>query len=233
MGLPRAPRRWGPGALVALIAHVLVIGAVIWERTVYLQGAGRGAGPVGGGGGGGGERMNYVALPAAAETRVAEAPKPVPVETPVPVAEPIKIPDPKMDLEPMSITPIAVVITGVGTGTGGGPGQESGSGGGTGTGSDTGEGAHEGPGTGGDGGDFQPAKLRSLILVPDCVRGRVTVTFSVSAEGKVAGIDIEPQPKDAGCRRELVTRMRSYKFSPAKTRDGQPVASKFPVTIEH
>jgi len=208
----------------------VVIGAVIWERTVYLQGAGRGAGPQGGGGGGG-QQLNYVTLPSAAETRRAEAPKPVPVETPVPVAEPIKLPDPKVDLEPMSITPIAVVITGVGTGTGGGPGQESGSGGGTGAGTGTGTGSHEGPGTGGDGGYIQPA-LRGLIIAPDCVRGQLTVMFSVGADGKVAGVDVNPPPKDSGCRRDLVTRMKQYKFSPAK-RDGRPVASTYTVKIEH
>ena len=225
LGLPRSPRRLGPGALVALVAHIVVIGAVIWERTRYLESAVSGSGPRGGGGGG--EQLQYVAL-----AQAAEAPKqkavPPPVEAPVPVPEIVKLPEPEpVEIAPVAINPVPVAVIGAAEGTGSGPG----SGGGTGTGTGTGTGSHEGPGTGGDG-SFQPAVLRGLIVPPPCVSGHLTIVFSVSADGRVDGVDVDPAPKDGGCRRELVTRMRQYKFSPARTRDGRAVASTYPVKIE-
>lgn len=223
LGLPRAPRRLGPGALVALVAHVVVIGAVIWERTRYLEGAVGGAGPRGGGGGG--EQLQYVAL-----AQAAEAPKkavPPPVETPVPVPEPIVLPDPKVEIAPISITPIAVVITGVETGTGG-PGSGTGSGGGTGSGT----GPHEGPGSGGgDGGDIILPSPVGVFLPPDCIPGTIAVVLSVEVTGRVSQVDLNPPPKDATCRRELADRLRLYRFKPARTRDGTAVAAKFEMSV--
>ena len=214
---------------MALVVHIVVIGAVIWERTRYLEGAVGGHGPLGGGGGG--EQLQYVALAQAAEAPKQKAVPTPPIEqpVPVPVPDPVKIPEPEpVQITPVIIPPVAVAVAGTSDGTGSGPGT----GGGTGTGTGTGTGSHEGPGTGGDGGYFKPAVLRGLIIAPDCVRGKVKVTFSVSAEGKVADVDVDPVPKDAGCRRDLITRMRQYKFSPA-TQDGRAVASTYPVTIEH
>ena len=221
LGLPRAPRRLGPGVLVAVVAHIVVIGAVIWERTQYLEGALGDRGPRGGGGGG--EQLQYVAL-----AQAAEAPKPKavppPVETPVPVPEPIEIPDPTVEIAPLSITPVAVVITGVETGTGSGPGSGTGSGGGTGSGT----GSHEGPGSGsGDGGDIIPPSPIGIFIPPDCIAGTIAVTFSVEATGRVSQVGLDPPPKEASCRRELSDKLRLYRFKPARTRDGTAVAYKF------
>lgn len=226
MGLPRAPRRLGPGVVVALVAHLVVIGAVIWERTRYLERSVGGEGPRGGGGGGG--DLSYVAL-ARPEPRQAEAPKPPVTQEPepVPVAEPIKLPEPTIELTPMAITPVAVTLETGGQGAGAGPGS-----GGSGTTSGSGSGSADGPGSGGEGGYIEPAVLRGMILVPDCARGRFTVVFSIEADGRVSGVDIQPVLKEAGCRRDFVTRMRQYKFYPAKTRDGRTVASKSTVTVE-
>ena len=220
LGLPRAPRRLGPGALVAHVAHVVVIGAVIWERTRYLESAVGGAGPRGGGGGG--EQLQYVAL-----AQAAEAPKqkavPPPVETPVPVPEPIVLPDPRVEITPISITPVAVAITGIETGTGG-PGSGTGSGGGTGSGT----GPYDGPGSGGgDGGDIIPPDPIGIFIPPDCIAGTIAVTFSVEATGRVSRVELNPPPKESSCRRELTDKLRLYKFKPARTRDGIAVASKF------
>jgi hypothetical protein len=44
---------------------------------------------------------------------------------------------------------------------------------------------------------------------------------------------MDPAPRDAGCRREMTERMMGYKFRPAATRDGQPVASIFRIQLEH
>jgi outer membrane biosynthesis protein TonB len=178
--------------------------------------------------------MTYVALPPVAAPREAAAPRPTVTETPVPAPLALPVPDPvTLDVAPVAITPVPVAVEGTGQGTGGGAGQESGSGGGSGTGTGTGTGSADGPGSGGDGGYIVAAKLRGLIIAPDCVRGQLTVLFSVGADGRVAGVEVNPPPKDAGCRRDLVTRLRQYKFDPARTRDGQTVASTFKVTIEH
>jgi hypothetical protein len=222
LGLPRAPRRLGSGAFVAIIVHIAIIGAVIWERTRYLEGTLGDQGPRGGGGSG--EEMRYVTLPAAAESRRAETPKPVVTEAPVPVPQAIKLPDVKLELTPMSITPVAVVLEGVTTGTGGGPGSGGGSGGGTGTGTGT----HDGPGSGGgDGGDIIPPDPIGILIPPDCASGEFAVHFSIEATGRVSQVELEPWPKDSGCRREFVEKMRQYRFKPARTRDGQSVAFRF------
>jgi hypothetical protein len=233
LGLPSGPRRIGPGALVALAVHVALIGALIWERTSYLQGAIGGDGPQGGGGGGGGEQMNYVALPPVAAPREAEAPRPPVTETPVPVPQALAVPEPiKIEIAPVTITPMPVVVPGAGQGTGGGPGRESGSGGGTGTATGTGTGSHDGPGSGGDGGYILPPDPRSVLLPADCARGRFTVRFWVEVDGRVSRVEVDPPPKESSCRRELLSKMRGYSFRPARTRDGRPVASVFPVTFE-
>ena len=227
LGLPRAPRRLGPGIVVALVAHVVVIGAVIWERTRYLERSVGGDGPRGGGGGGG--ELRYVAL-ARAEPRQAEAPKPpvTPEPEPEPVPEPIKLPEPTIELTPITIAPVAVTLETSGQGVGAGPGS-----GGSGTTMGSGSGSADGPGSGGDGGYIQPAVLRGLILVPDCAHGKFNVVFSIEADGKVSSVDLQPVPKDAGCRREFVNRMRQYKFDPARTQDGRAVASQVSIKVEH
>jgi hypothetical protein len=52
--------------------------------------------------------------------------------------------------------------------------------------------------------------------------------FSVEANGQVSRIELDPPPKDGSCRRELEAKLRQYRFKPARTRDGRPVASRFP-----
>jgi outer membrane biosynthesis protein TonB len=176
--------------------------------------------------------LNYVALPPAAASRPAEAAPPPVTETPIPVpqAEPVTEPQP-VDVTPVPVTP--ATVEGTQQGAGSGTGLESGSGGGSGTGTGTGTGSNDGPGSGGDGGYIQPAVLRGLIIAPDCARGQFTVLFSVEADGRVSGVEVQPSPKESGCRRDFVTRMRQYKFYPAKTMDGRAVASKFSIKVEH
>lgn len=217
--------------IVAVIAHVVVIGALIWERTTYLQGAVGGEG-LPGGGGGGGQQLRYVALPPAAASQATEPPRaPPPVaEAPLPVPQALKLPEPaRLEITPITITPATVTVVGSGSGpgTGGGPGGETGSGGGTGPTTGTGTGSQDGPGSGGDGGVLFPPDPIGILIPPSCAEGKVAVHFSVEATGRVSRVVLDPWPKEAACRREFVEKMRQYTFKPAHTRDGQVVASVY------
>jgi hypothetical protein len=75
--------------------------------------------------------------------------------------------------------------------------------------------------------------VRTLILPADCAHGRFTVSFSVAADGRVTHVSVDPQPKDGGCRREMMDKMMSYEFQPARTRDGRAVAGTTWVTLQH
>src|SRR2546425_452628 len=111
-----------------------------------------------------------------------------------------------------------------------GGGKGPGPGGGQGTG--TGPGSEVGPGTGGEGSYILRADLKGLIVPPDCApRGRYQLRFWVAADGRVTDVEIDPLPKDPSCRGDFVGRMKAYRFAPARTRDGQPVASIYPVQI--
>ena len=70
-------------------------------------------------------------------------------------------------------------------------------------------------------------------MPPDCVRGSIVARFWVAADGNVSRVEIDPAPKDAGCRTELITLLKGYKFSPARTRVGVPVASVYQVQLRH
>ncbi len=72
-----------------------------------------------------------------------------------------------------------------------------------------------------------------MILPPGCAHGSFTVQFSISAEGRVTRVGVDPQPKDAGCRQQMLDKMKEYEFSPARTRDGRPVAATFEVRVQH
>jgi hypothetical protein len=72
-----------------------------------------------------------------------------------------------------------------------------------------------------------------VLLPADCARGRFVVHFWVTAEGQVAKVTVDPQPKSATCRRDMHDKMMGYLFYPARTRDRRPVASEFEVTLEH
>jgi hypothetical protein len=220
--LPLPPRRLGPGAIIAIVVHVLVIGAVLWERSAYLRDTIGGAGPRGGGGTGG-TTVRYFAV-----ARPPAAPATAPVTPPVEVTPaPISIPDLKLQLQPVAIAPQPVTI-----GTVSGPGGESaGSGGGSGGGQGPGTGSSTGPGTGGDGGYIVPPTVTGLIVPPVCARGQFAVRFSVDARGRVDAVNVDPPPKDGECRKEFLARMRGYKFEPGKAADGRPVAAVTTITI--
>ena len=231
--LPLGGRKQGSGAAIAAAIHLLIIFLVFWKGAEALLelGAG-GGGPRGGGGGGGRSAATFFTLPPTAGPQAVDVPTPPAVvvdQLPVPV---VKLEDlahievPKQDLSPA--TPI-----GSGEGTTGGPGSGPGTGGGTGTGTGTGTGSADGPGTGGEGGYIFPANPLGIILPASCARGRFAVRFWVEVDGRVSRVEVDPPPRDAGCHREMSDRMMGYKFRPATTRDGQPVASIFRIQLEH
>jgi len=72
-----------------------------------------------------------------------------------------------------------------------------------------------------------------MILPPTCVRGQVTVSFAIAPDGRVTQVNVSPEPKDGGCRRELLSKMMAYQFLPARGQDGRAVAGTFQVTLTH
>ena len=229
--LPLARRRQGPAAAASLLAHVAVAFLVLWRGAALLAGGGGGTGARGGGGGGGRPAVTWFTLPTASAPVALDMP-PAPVVT-VPI---VALPDPvKIDVPPLEPTPVpppvAPPTTGTSTGTTGGPGQGPGSGGGQGTGTGPGSGSDAGPGSGGEAG-YIPADVRGLIVPPDCAKGRFLVRFWVEADGRVSRVDVDPPPRDTGCRREMLAQMKAYRFRPA-TRSGQPVASVYPIRLIH
>jgi len=76
------------------------------------------------------------------------------------------------------------------------------------------------------------AILPPLASVPRSVAGRTyRVRFWVGAEGRVTRIEVDPPIPDADYGREFQQRMMAYQFYPARTRDGQSVASVVTVPV--
>jgi hypothetical protein len=181
--------------------------------------------------------VTWFTLPAASS-----APQAVDVPAAPALAVPsVALPDPvKIDIPieplPTAVPPAAVAAVGTGTGTTGGPGQGPGSGGGQGTGTGTGSGSDVGPGSGGEAGYILPATPRWARLPPSGapagVRNRPhLVRFWVTADGRVARIEVSPPIKDAGYRRGFTEAMMGYLFNPATTRDGRRIAYVASVTV--
>ena len=159
--------------------------------------------------------MRYFSVPRAATPAAVTVPVPPPVPVPQPEVKPLEIA--RIQITPQQVPLVAPVLTGEGTGS-------AGSGGGAGGGTGTGVGTHAGPGTGGDGGYIVAPKVIGLIVPPDCARGQFAVSFSIDTRGRVDRVDVDPLPTDGGCRREFMARMREYRFEPARTAEGRPVA---------
>ncbi len=191
-------------------------------------------GPRGGGGGGGAARVTHIVLPAyqppeqARPTEHSEE-RPEDIVIPVPTIAQVDIETPEFEI-PRETAPLpGAEVLGQGAGMGGGAGAGTGSGGGVGSGRGTGIGDAVGPGTGGDGGDVFPPAPRYLTLPPQptprSVRGKTyVVRFTVTADGRVLRVDLEPRIRDGRYRRRLMDRLATWTFAPAVTRDGTPVA---------
>ena len=112
------------------------------------------------------------------------------------------------------------------------PGAGRGRGGGTGS----GRGPGMGPDSGGAGGSLYPPTPRQVIMPPSdrpaSVRGKMfTILFEISERGDVMRVSINPMPSDHGFARDFLERLRRYRFTPARTLDGRPIAALYPLTI--
>jgi len=207
----------------ASLAHGVLIVGLLWRGAALFAGGGKGPGPSGGGGGR--PAVQFFALPALSAPQQFDVPAPPAVAVAdIPLPDPAAIKLPSIDVPKFPPPPPGAATAAQRAGTG------PGTGGGQGTG--TGPGSEVGPGTGGEGSYILRADLKGLIVPPDCApRGRYQLRFWVAADGRVTDVEIDPLPKDPSCRGDFVGRMKAYRFAPARTRDGQPVASIYPVQI--
>ena len=212
--LPLPSRGVAPGAVLALLVHATVIGALVIQGREPARGGPRPAAS---------DAVNFFVL-----SRGSPASVDVALTPHVPLADlsrlrRITIELPPVDL-PRATLPLPVVPMSAGTsgaaGAGGGPGTDAGTGTGTGT----------GPGTGDEGGYILHAAPRTAILpplaqVPGSVAGRtLRVSFWVAADGRVTRVAVDPPIADAAYNREFQRRMMAYQFYPAHTRGGRTLA---------
>jgi len=229
--LPR-PRRRPGGFVASLLVHGVILVLLARFGVQWVLGSGNDRSGVRGGGGGAGGSVHLVDLPAAAPPAPATpAQQPAVHTVPQPVIEPAPtLTPPPLNPLPMKVSP---VVAAVGTATDGTTGQGPGTGGGTGAGVGPGVGNDSGPGSGGNGAYITGPGLRTMVLPPACVRGEIIVSFAIAADGRVTQVTAQPEPKDGGCRRELMDKMMGYQFLPARGRDGRAVAATYQVKLAH
>ncbi len=219
-------RERGPGTVVSLCIHGAVIALVLWRSAVSLGEGGGGPGARGGGGGRGRARATFFTVPAYAAPQQVDIPTPPTVTLPVVTTPVIPLDLARIDVPQPQANAATGPATGLGPGTGGGQGAGQG----------PGIGNAVGPGTGGDAGYILQASPRWLIIpptnAPAGVKGHaLRVEFWLTADGRVTRVDVQPRIADAGYRRDFNERMMGYLFNPATTRDGQPVASTYVITL--
>lgn len=225
--LPRPSRRPG-GFITSLLLHAIILLLIGRFGVEWVLGSGDDRlGPRGGGGGAGGA-VRLVDLPAAA------APAPAaPVQQPAVHTVPLPQPDPAITLPPPTLKPlsmVAPVVASVATASDGTTGQGPGIGGGTGSGVGPGVGNDSGPGRGGNGA-YIPPSPRMVTLLTDC-KGKFNIDLSVAADGRVTDVNVNPEPKDAACRRKMTDRLLNFQFLPAR-RDGRAVAATYHMTSQY
>ena len=244
LGIPKARRSPG-SAVTAFLVHLLILFALIRLTNPdydFQDSSGDPSDVRKGGGGGGGGRVQSIALPALAAAVVPPRPP-----TPPPVVPPPPVPVPVPEVKPPETPPTPVLVdsartgatqpsgAGTGTGTGSGSGSGTGTGSGTGSGNGSGNGSGTGPGSGGTGG-ARPPEPRQLILppseIPSNLRGvTISVTFMVDPQGRVDAVRFSPEPDNRGFAKKLDEVMRSYRFRPARSPDGLPVAGMVVVQL--
>jgi hypothetical protein len=222
----------GPGGFIAsLLLHGMILLLIArFGVEMVLGGGDERFGPRGGGGGTGGS-VHLVDLPAAAPPAPAAPVQQPAVRTPPPQPDPaITLPPPT--LKPLSLT-VAPAVASVGTTSDPTGGLGPGAGGGTGSGVGPGVGSDSGPGRGGNGAYITPPSIRTMILPADCAHGQFTVQFWVAADGRVNRVVIDPEPKGTKCQREMMDKMMTYQFEPARARDGRAVAGTTWMKVGH
>ena len=215
-----------------LLTFIAWAGRTTFENAANSPGEGRGRG---GGGGGGGNRTIAVWTVPVAEAQTPLVPTPPPIV--VPEETPTTIPEPVAETPAVTPPPAPAPTGGAGEGAGTGPG--TGPGAGTGTGG--GEGSGTGPGIGADSGEggggrvFLPVAQGILMQpfpVPRDLRGTtIGVVFRISDRGEILDVRVDPQIRDRDYRNKFLQRMRSYTFTPARTRDGRAVPSEYRIEL--
>lgn len=81
-----------------------------------------------------------------------------------------------------------------------------------------------------------PPEPRQLVLPPSDypkdLRGRtLEVTFWVDAQGKVEHIQVVPAIAQGGFAKKFEETMRNYRFRPARSPEGAPVAGSLTVKV--
>lgn len=243
--LPPPSRRRAWALPLSLAVHALLIALVAssvrrdWNRTPV-------EGPIAitlpsVGGGGGGSREAYITAPSEAASPPVRPPPPQrPVVAPPVVVPPVVTPPPAAvppvespDTEPTLAA--ATPDSGVGGPPGGGgPGAGPGTGGGAGGGIGQGTGAGAGPGHGE--GRGQPPEPRQLVIPPSDfpkeLRGRrIEVTFFVASDGRVEDVRVVPPITNGGFARKFDETMRNYRFRPARSPAGAPIAGSTTITV--
>jgi protein TonB len=240
------PRERYGSAAFSIVFHVAVLLFLLYKAPLHPDDFL--SGDVGGGGGGnGGEQTTLISL--------AGPPEPPPVPVPVPpevTPEPIVVPDPVPTpiipppqdsvKAPPAPAPAPVPTPAGGGGANGGAGSAGagggaggGTGGGIGTGTGTGTGSGEGPGGGGgtspDG--LIPPTSTALQLPPSApksLRGqKVTVIFKIDETGRVLDAQLKASTGNSKYDNELRKTAMTWRFRPARNRQGQAVPSTYPV----
>jgi len=217
LSLPVSHRRLAPSAAVSVLVHGVIVGAVLWQGAVAL--ARRGSGPTPGAAGAG---VNFFALPA-----------PTPAAMDVPAVSVLRLaPLPALAQITLDVPPLVPLVALPAEAPAQGPG------GGGGTGGTAASGTGPGTGTGGADDYIFVASPRSAILpplakVPGSVAGRTyRIRFWVAGDGRVTRVEVDPPIRDEAYRREFLESMMAYKFYPARTRDGDNVASVYTISIQ-
>ena len=201
---------------MSLLAHAVIVGAVLWQGGVAL--ARRGSGPTPGAAG---PRVNFFALPAPAPAAMDVPAVPVLRLGSLPALAQITLDVPSPSLAPLVTLPSEAPAQG--------PGGAGATGGSVATGT--------GPGTGTAGaGDYILASPRTAIVPPrspGSAAGRTyRIRFWVAADGSVTRVEVDPPIRDEAYRREFLESMMAYHFYPARTRDGDNVASVYTISIQ-
>lgn len=230
-GLPKGRQDWRIGSVVSALVHLGLLVLLLAPLTILDsvkeigQGAG-GPGPAGGGGGGSrfrAEMLRFVRVappPPPPQVKVEVVPPPKP--TPPPQLDELKIPEPS--------------VTSTGTGTENTVGAGPGTGGGIGTGVGTGTGSATGPGTGGGNQANFPPTPTDLFLpplpVPASVKGSsVLVEFDIDDTGRVLSVNFN-ETRDRGYNRQLLEKLRGFRFRPGTTPTGTPIRMKYQMVVD-
>ncbi|HEX5436405.1 MAG TPA: hypothetical protein VFW98_04560 [Gemmatimonadaceae bacterium] len=241
-------------AIVLFVLLASLIAAHLWAPPIGGSG---GAGAAGGGGGGNGgtgtphlqERLRYLRLqPSSPQPRATPhtaPPKPLSVPPPKTVPPPTVKPhvertslDPGAVRDPVMTAhvalpagPSAALSLAGGVGTDGTAGNGPGRGGGTGSGVGTGHGSAVGPGSGGGAGTIYPPTPEFMLIppipIPDKVKGKVVhITFFIDAHGRPERVEFS-STGDGAYDRLLRSKLAEYRFKPATTAAGKPVAARY------